>query len=75
MPETKDLRNKTVILKMAGPYRAVSTNVVHEEENGLWFSGGGLLGELTEAGIPEGVRSPVVFVPFPQIHYLIAENM
>jgi len=75
MPDTRHLRNKTVILKTAGIIKAVSTSVVSEESDGLWFSGGGgLIGALADAGIPTGLKTPVVFVPFSQIQWLIAEN-
>ena len=74
MPDTRHLRNKTVILKTAAISKAVSTSVVSEESDGLWFSGVGLIGALADAGIPSGLKTPAVFVPFSQIQWLIAEN-
>jgi hypothetical protein len=75
MQDTRHLQDKTVILKMAGVTKAVSTSVVHVELDGLWFSGGSLLGEMVQAEIPrQGMKSPAVFVPFSQIQYLIAES-
>ncbi len=74
MTDMKHLRNKTVILKIAPISKAVSTGVVSEESDGLWFSGGGLIGALADAGIPVGMKAPAIFVPFSQIQWLIAEN-
>ena len=76
MPDTRHLRTKTVILKMAGANRAVSTEVVNEEEDGLWFSGGELIGELREAfrTIPQTMKNPAVFVPFSQIQFLTVDG-
>jgi hypothetical protein len=74
MVDTAHLRNKTVILKIAGIINAVSTSVVSEEREGLWFSGVGLIAALADAGIPSGLKTPAVFVPFSQIQWLIAEN-
>jgi hypothetical protein len=74
MPSTKQLRNSPVILKMTGANRAFTTNVIAEEPDGLWFSGGGLVGELAHAGLPVGMKSPAVFLPFSQIQWLMTEN-
>jgi hypothetical protein len=74
MPSTKQLRNSPVILKMTGANRAFSTSVIAEEPDGLWFSGGGLIGELAQAGLPVGMKSPAVFLPFSQIQWLMTEN-
>lgn len=74
MVDTRHLRNKTVILKFAAISKAVSTSVVNEENDGLWFSDGGLIGALVDAGIPAGIKAPAIFVPFCQIQWLIAEN-
>jgi len=41
------------------------------ETQGLWFSGGGLIGQLAQAGLPVGIPSPLIFVPFSQIEYLM----
>jgi hypothetical protein len=71
MPDVKNLREKTVILKIAGTNAAVSTTVMSEDSHGLWFAGGGLIGELAQAGMPTGISSPIIFVPFSQIQYLI----
>ena len=49
MPDLGHLREKTVILKMTGASRAVSTKVVSEEEDGLWFASDALFGELRGA--------------------------
>jgi hypothetical protein len=43
MPDVKNLREKTVILKIVGANASVSTNVISEDTQGLWFSGGGLI--------------------------------
>lgn len=74
MVDTRHLRNKTVILNFPAISKAVSTSVVNEENDGLWFSGGGLIGALADAGIPAGMKTPAIFVPFSQIQWLIAEN-
>ncbi len=74
MPSTKELRNSPVILKMTGANRAFTTNVVAEETEGLWFCGGGLVGELVQAGLHLGMKSPTVFLPFSQIQWLMTEN-
>ena len=71
MPDIKNLREKTVILKIAGTNAAVGTKVVSEDNHGLWFSGGGLIGQLAQAGMPAGISSPLIFVPFSQIEYLM----
>jgi hypothetical protein len=71
MPDIKNLREKTVILKIAGTNAAVSTTVMSEDTQGLWFSGGGLIGQLAQAGLPVGIPSPLIFVPFSQIEYLM----
>jgi hypothetical protein len=75
MPDTRHLRTKNVILKMAGANRAVSTKVVNEEEDGLWFSSDALFGELRGAypAIPN-MTSPAVFVPFWQVQFLIVDG-
>ena len=75
MADLKHLRTKTVILKMAGANRAVSTEVVNEEEDGLWFSSDALFGELrgTYPAIP-GMKSPAVFVPVSQVQFLIVDG-
>ena len=64
-----------MILKMAAANRAVSAEVVNEEEDGLWFSSEALFGELggTYQAIP-GMKSPSVFVPFSQVHFLIVDG-
>ena len=67
MVDTRHLRNKTVILMFPAISRAVSTCVVNEENDGLWFSDGGLIGALVDAGIPAGIKAPAIFVPFCQI--------
>jgi hypothetical protein len=74
MVDTRQLRNKTVILKFAAISKAVSTSVVSEENDGLWFSDGGLIGALADSGIPAGMKAPAIFVPFSQIQWLIAVN-
>jgi hypothetical protein len=74
MVDTRHVRDKAVILKIAAISKAVSTSVVSEENDGLWFSGGDLIGALGDAGIPKGMKSPAIFVPFSQIQWLIAEN-
>ncbi len=74
MLDTKHLRNKTVILKIVATSKAASTTVVSEDSDGLWFSGGGLVGALADAGTPTGMKSAAIFVPFAQIQWLIAEN-
>jgi hypothetical protein len=71
MPDVKNLREKTVILKIVGANASVSTNVISEDSQGLWFSGGGLIGHLAQAGMPTGFSSPLIFVPYSQIQYLI----
>jgi hypothetical protein len=71
MPSVKNLSEKTVILKIAGANAPVSTTVISEDTQGLWFSGGGLIGQLAQAGMPTGFASPIIFVPFSQIQYLI----
>jgi hypothetical protein len=49
--------------------------VVNEENDGLWFSDGDVIGALVDAGIPRaGMKAPAIFVPFSQIQWLIAEN-
>jgi hypothetical protein len=74
MVDTRHLRNKTVILKFPAISKAVSTSVVNEENDGLWFSDGDMIGALVDAGIPAGMKAPAIFVPFSQIQWLIAEN-
>jgi hypothetical protein len=74
MPSTKQLRNSPVILKMTGANRAFSTSVIAEEPDGLWFSGGGLIGELAQGSLPVEMKSPTVFLPFSQIQWLMTEN-
>jgi hypothetical protein len=74
MPSTKQLRNCPVVLKMTGANRAFATSVIAEESDGLWFSGGGLMGELAQVDLPVGMKSPTVFLPFSQIQWLMTEN-
>jgi hypothetical protein len=74
MVDTRHLHDKKIILKIAATSKAVDTSVVNEENDGLWFSGGGLIGALAGAGIPVGMKAPAIFVPFSQIQWLIAEN-
>lgn len=77
MADLKNLRAKSVILKMAGASRAIPTSVVSEEEEGLWFSSNELFGELRgiHASIPQSMKNAAVFVPFSQMLFLITENV
>jgi hypothetical protein len=74
MAGLQNLRGKKVIIKLVGLNRAISASVISEEKefSGLWFSGEPLSAEMGQAGLPEGISSPVFFVPLSQIQWLIA---
>jgi len=68
------LRDKTVVIKVAGFPDTISATVVNIEISGIWILTQELPPELAQAGalIKTGIRKPVVFVPFSQLLFLVA---
>ena len=68
------LRDKTVVIKVAGFPHPISATVVNIEIAGLWILPQELPPELAQAGalIKTAKKKPVVFVPFFQVLYLVA---
>jgi len=68
------LRDKTVVVKVAGFPHPISATVVNIEIAGIWILTPELPAELAQAGalIATEIKKPVVFVPFAQLHFLVA---
>ena len=68
------LRDKTVVIKVAGFPHTITAKVVNIEIAGIWILTQELPSELAQAGalIKTEMRKPVVFVPYSQILFLVA---
>jgi hypothetical protein len=68
------LRDKTVVIKVAGFPHPISATVVNVEIAGIWILTEEFPSELVQAGalIKTEIRKPVVFVPFSQLLFLVA---
>jgi len=70
------LRDKTVVIKVAGFPHTIAATVVNIEIAGLWIMTQELPAEFAQAGalIKTAMKKPVVFVPFSQILFVVASQ-
>ena len=68
------LRDKTVVMKVAGFPHTITAKVVNIEIAGIWILTQELPAELSQAGalIKTETKTPVFFLPFSQLLFLVA---
>jgi hypothetical protein len=76
MIDKAHLQGKTIAVRISSLDRAVSATVSYMEQDGIWFVGSEVVGQVTTngGGMPLGLKTPAVYVPFSQIRWLAAEN-
>lgn len=76
MIDKAHLQNKNVGVRLSCLPRAVQATVSFVEQDGLWLIGQDLLTGLSSqgGGMPLGVKTAAVYVPFAHILWLVAEN-
>jgi hypothetical protein len=79
MIDKEHLRGQDVVFLISGTNRPLQSRVVYVETDGIWLDGDKIVDRLTTAigGAMElaGIKTPVVFIPFSQIQWLIASNV
>jgi hypothetical protein len=70
------LRDKNVMVRIAGLNRTMSATVSYVENDGIWLTGGDFLNQLAAAtgGFPLGIKTPALYVPFSQLQWMVAPN-
>jgi len=76
MVDKTRLRDRTVIVRIAGVNTTLTATVSYVENDGLWLIGSEIVANLSKAtgGLPLGITTPAVYVPFSQLLWLIAPN-
>jgi hypothetical protein len=74
MVDKDHLQGKSVIVRIDGIGKAIQATVTYVESDGFWFSSQQLAAELGQAGLPDGMKAPTVFVPTSRLVWLIAER-
>jgi len=76
MIDKAHLRDKTVIVRITGAARMLTAVVLYVENDGIWLTGGDFVAQLAAGagGLPVGLKSPAIYVPFSQLVLLIASN-
>jgi hypothetical protein len=75
MIDKAHLQGKTIGIKVDNLPVAVPATVSLVEQDGLWLLSRDLVTQLAKSGgVPVGLKTPAVYVPFSQVSWLIAEN-
>jgi hypothetical protein len=76
MIDKAHLQGKTIGIKVDSLAVAVPATVSLVEQDGLWLVSDNLTAHLAKGGggLPVGLKTPAVYVPFSQVSWLIAEN-
>lgn len=79
MNETRYLKDKTVLYRLAGAPSVYIGRVRNTEERGVWLEGGTLIEELRRdpawKPLVENMKgSPEIFVPFSSLVFLLVEK-
>lgn len=76
MVDKAHLQGKNVGVRISALPKAVPATVSFVESDGIWLVGQDLVGALSSfgGGMPVGIKTAAVFVPFSQILWLIAAN-
>jgi hypothetical protein len=73
MNSLEKLRGKEVHLKLNTLEKPVAAKVINLETSGLWIEGSPILQAVVGAGA-KGFQSSIVFVPFQNVEWLVAEK-
>ena len=73
MDKTK-LVGRKVYYRIAAMPHALGGNVANVESDGLWIEGSQFANELTTSGLSLDLKSPIVFVPFSSLAWILTEK-
>ncbi len=71
--EYKSLHGKQIHLKLGSMPKSLLCKVTNVEPSGLWVSGSPILEAVVQSGATGlSAPNPVIFVPFHNIHWILA---
>lgn len=74
--EFNDLASEQIHLKLVSMPKPLACKVSHIETGGIWVTGSPILEAVVHSGIgPAPIKNPVIFVPFHNIEWILADSV